>query len=170
MLVTDLRCWWHNHYVGDISRYTITEYFQCIKSVTNISNLSPTHFVSNFVLWHRMIFFKSDQKKTEPWPLVSFNICFHIFLLLWNLAGSPELNFWFFISGTMVSACRSDIIPGFEKTWWFFLKNGLKIISNPLWPALILSVYNKSHIKAFKRLCEKLICTWTSLLRDYKEK
>ena len=32
-------------YVGDISRYTGD--FQCIKSVPNISNLSPTHFVSN---------------------------------------------------------------------------------------------------------------------------
>ena len=31
MLVTFLRCWWRNHYVGD--------FFQCIESVTNIDRL-----------------------------------------------------------------------------------------------------------------------------------
>jgi len=45
MMVTDLRCWWHNH----LSWW----FFQCIKSVTNILNLSPTHFVSNICHYHR---------------------------------------------------------------------------------------------------------------------
>ena len=47
MMVTDLRCLRQNHYVGDfISLYWW--FFQCIKqTVTNILNLSPTHFVAN---------------------------------------------------------------------------------------------------------------------------
>ena len=48
MMVTDLRCWWQNHYVGDFS--VIWWFFQCIKSVTYILNLSPTHLVSNIHL------------------------------------------------------------------------------------------------------------------------
>ena len=44
MMVTDLRCWWQNHYVGNLFRCVGDEF---IKSVINILNLSPTHFVSN---------------------------------------------------------------------------------------------------------------------------
>ena len=60
MMVIDLRCWWHNHYVGDFFRYvghflmyTGGRPFRCIKSVTKISNLSPTHFVFNIRHQHR---------------------------------------------------------------------------------------------------------------------
>ena len=45
IMVTDLRCWWQNHYSGDFLRYGGD--FQCIKSVINNSNLSPTNLVSN---------------------------------------------------------------------------------------------------------------------------
>ena len=56
MLVTML-CWWF--YNGDRFKMAVTEsicwrlfsfccwFFQCIKSVTNVLNWSPTHFVSN---------------------------------------------------------------------------------------------------------------------------
>ena len=52
MMVTDLRCWWQNHYVGDF--FSLCWWFsQCNKSVTNISNLSSTHLVSNIHHQHR---------------------------------------------------------------------------------------------------------------------
>ena len=52
MIVIDLRCWWQNHYVGDF--FSLCWWSsQCIKSVTNISNLSPTHLVSNIRRQHR---------------------------------------------------------------------------------------------------------------------
>ena len=55
VLVTSL-CWWL--YNGDWFQMLIAEslcwrFSQCIKSVTNISNLSPTHFVSNIRHQHR---------------------------------------------------------------------------------------------------------------------
>ena len=34
MLVTDMRCWWHNHYVGDCFRY--------VGDLLNVLNRSPT--------------------------------------------------------------------------------------------------------------------------------
>ena len=41
-LMTDLRCWWQNHYVGD--------FFQCIKSVTNLHpNFLHLKLVTNTV-------------------------------------------------------------------------------------------------------------------------
>jgi len=45
MIVSDLRCWWQNHYVGPTiwRLFSIFWWFpQCIKSVTNILNPSPT--------------------------------------------------------------------------------------------------------------------------------
>ena len=58
MMVTDLRCWWQNHYVADFfvmlvifSIYEIGH--QHPESVTNISNLLPTHLVSNIRHQHR---------------------------------------------------------------------------------------------------------------------
>ena len=53
MMVTDLRCWWQNHYVGDFFFLLCWWFFQCIKSVTNILNLSPTHLVSNIRHQHQ---------------------------------------------------------------------------------------------------------------------
>ena len=49
-MATDIRCWWQNYYVGD---FFIMLTILCIKSVTNISKLSPTHFVSNIHHQHR---------------------------------------------------------------------------------------------------------------------
>ena len=34
MIVTDLRCWWQNHYVGDFFRY--------VGDFLNVLNWSPT--------------------------------------------------------------------------------------------------------------------------------
>ena len=52
MMVTDFRCWLPNHYVGDF--FSLCWWFsQGIKSVTNISNLSLTHLVSNIRHQHR---------------------------------------------------------------------------------------------------------------------
>jgi len=46
MLLTDFRCWWQNHYIGDFFRYV--GYF------LNVLNLSPTtHSVSNIRHQHR---------------------------------------------------------------------------------------------------------------------
>jgi len=56
LMVTDLRCWWQNHYVDDFFLNVGPHcwwLFQCIKSVTNISNLSPTHLISNIRHQHR---------------------------------------------------------------------------------------------------------------------
>ena len=62
MLVTTL-CWWFTD--GDRFKMLVTEslcwrllslcwwFFQCIKSVTNILNLLPTHFVSNIRRQHQ---------------------------------------------------------------------------------------------------------------------
>ena len=58
MMLTDLRCWGQNHYVGDFfvmllifSMYLIGH--QHPESVTTISKLSPTHLVSNIRHQHR---------------------------------------------------------------------------------------------------------------------
>ena len=34
MMVTDLRCWWQNHYVGDVFRY--------VSDFLNVFNWTPT--------------------------------------------------------------------------------------------------------------------------------
>ena len=49
MIVTDLRCWWQNHYVGDFFR--CWWFSQCIKSVTNILNRSPTSQTCHQHIW-----------------------------------------------------------------------------------------------------------------------
>ena len=58
MMVTDLRFWWQNHYVGDLFLMLLTFTMlkigrQHLKSVTIIWNLSPTESVSNFRHQHR---------------------------------------------------------------------------------------------------------------------
>ena len=70
MLVTTL-CWWF--YDGDRFKMLVTEslcwrlfslcwwFFQCIKSVTNILNVSPTHFVSNIRHQHRCHLISIDK-------------------------------------------------------------------------------------------------------------
>ena len=45
MMVTDLRCWWQNHYVGDFFRY--------VCDFLNVLNRSPTHLVFNIRHQHR---------------------------------------------------------------------------------------------------------------------
>ena len=45
MMVTDLRCWWQNHYVGDFFRY--------VGDFLNVLNRSSTHLVSNIRHQHR---------------------------------------------------------------------------------------------------------------------
>ena len=49
MTVTDLRCWWQNHYVGDFFRYVGD--FQSIEAVTNILNRSPTSQACHQHIW-----------------------------------------------------------------------------------------------------------------------
>ena len=44
-MVTDLRCWWQNHYVGDFFRY--------VRDFSNVLNRSPAHFVSNIRHQHQ---------------------------------------------------------------------------------------------------------------------
>ena len=39
MMLTDLRCWWQNHYVGDFFRY-VGDFF-------NVLNLSPTSWIGH---------------------------------------------------------------------------------------------------------------------------
>ena len=58
MMVTELRCWWQNHYVGDFFCYVdnFSMYYighQHPESVTNISKLSSTHLVSKIRHQHR---------------------------------------------------------------------------------------------------------------------
>ena len=79
MLVTTL-CWWF--YDGDRFKMSVTEslcwrlfplcwwFFQCIKSVTNISNLSPIHFVSNIRHQHRC----HPQKSPMCICIISYNL------------------------------------------------------------------------------------------------
>ena len=76
MMVTDLRCWWQNHYVDDF--FSLCWWFsQCIKSVTNISNLSPTHLVYNIRHQHQcnrqILRFEWLQKIFYHQPLVIAN-------------------------------------------------------------------------------------------------
>ena len=62
MMVTDLRCWWQNHYVGDFLCWWFS---QCTKSVTNISNLSPTHLASNIRHQHQCNLFSPLKERDE---------------------------------------------------------------------------------------------------------
>ena len=63
MMVTDIRCWWQNQHVDDFFRYVgdfLNEFGrQDLESVTNISNLSPTNFVSNIRHQHRCNLYKN---------------------------------------------------------------------------------------------------------------
>ena len=58
MMVTDLRCWWQNHYVGDFFRY-VGDFLNVLNwsSTSGIGHqhlkLSPTHLVSNIRHQHR---------------------------------------------------------------------------------------------------------------------
>jgi len=66
MMVTDFRCWWQNHYVVKFFRY-VGDFLNVLnrqhpESVTNISNLSPTHFVSNIRHQHR---YNQSQSRTK---------------------------------------------------------------------------------------------------------
>ena len=58
MMVADFRCCWQNHYVADFFRY-VGDFLKILNgnqhrvSITNISNLSPLHLVSNIGHQHR---------------------------------------------------------------------------------------------------------------------
>ena len=45
MMVTDFRCWWQNHYVGEFLRY--------VGDILKVLNRSPTHLVSSNRHKHR---------------------------------------------------------------------------------------------------------------------
>ena len=58
MMVTDLRCWWQNHYVGDFLRFVGD-----FRNVLNRAHiLSPTHLVSNIRHQHRCHLILTYQK------------------------------------------------------------------------------------------------------------
>ena len=99
MLVITL-CWWF--YDGDRYKMLVTEslcwrlfslcwwFFQCIKSVTNILNLSPKHFVSNIRHQHRChheiavsdgAIYKGRHRIGNRSPL-AYNVV-HIIRVLW---------------------------------------------------------------------------------------
>ena len=89
MMVTDFRCWWQNHYyvvdffryVGDFLNVLYRSPISCIghqhpESVTNISNLSPTHLVSNIRYQHRCNFYvttKNHIKSMKGIPSLNFS-------------------------------------------------------------------------------------------------
>ena len=50
VMVTELRCWWQIHYVGDFFSLLAFEY---VKLMSNMSKLSPIDFVSNSGHQHR---------------------------------------------------------------------------------------------------------------------
>ena len=58
MMVTALRYWWHCGRIFMLATlFVILMYFECNKFVSNISNLSSTHFVSTSVtILHEFIF------------------------------------------------------------------------------------------------------------------
>ena len=82
MLVTDLRCWWHNQYVGDFFRY--------VGDFLNVLNRSPTHLVSNIRHQHRCYRYLS-------W--ISGPIGFQIFVSSWHKISVNQLYYgqnWIF--------------------------------------------------------------------------
>ena len=96
MMVTDWRCWWQNHYVGDFFRY-VGDFFQCIKSVINILNLSPTHFVSNIRRQHRC------HPEDVIW---SVSIC----------CNSCDMSFWNSYLSVIIVVIICWLIPNIQRT------------------------------------------------------
>ena len=73
MMVTDLRSWWQNHYVVDFFGYVgdfFHVFYRSSPPFTNISNMSPTHLVSNIDVAHKINFldFKDVINGRDSWP------------------------------------------------------------------------------------------------------
>ena len=96
MMLSDLRCWWKNHYLDDL--FSLCWWFiQCIKSATNILNLSPTHFISNIRLQHRYHRYHrrswtSNFKNDGRWLVTFTDETFSINWYWWRV--------WFILSPT----------------------------------------------------------------------
>ena len=68
MMVTDLRCWWQNHYVGDFFSLCWW-FFQCIKSVTNIPDRPPTFQTCHQHIWSPTSVTNIDVTQMSPWQV-----------------------------------------------------------------------------------------------------
>ena len=75
MMVTDFRCWWQNHYVGDFFRY--------VSNFLNVSNRSPTSWIDHqhhklvtntFGLQHRCNPSDTDSDKIMSSDMVTWNV------------------------------------------------------------------------------------------------
>ena len=69
MMVTDLRCWWQNHYVGEFFRY--------VGDFLNVLNRSPTSQICHQYIW-------SPTSVTNPLkPILMLVTEFEIMWIIW---------------------------------------------------------------------------------------
>ena len=78
MMVTDLRCWWQNHYVGDFFRY--------VGDFLNVLNRSPTSQTCNQLIWSPTSVTNIDVTDIDEFPDSWFSAsCWKSWCLGWIL-------------------------------------------------------------------------------------
>ena len=79
MMVTLLRCWWQNHYVGDFVRY--------VGDVFNVQNLSP--ILALLTAYRYQI---GHQHKLSPTSVTRINVASFVYLFAFELFAETEPN------------------------------------------------------------------------------
>ena len=159
MMVTDLRCWWQNHYVGDFFAMLVIFAMYLIghqhsETVTNISKLSPTQLVWNIRHQHRCNHFKY----TPSAEFGQFQIATSI-LVMKCLGDMLKITSW---SLRLLITNVGDRFAAIHSPTWLFRHQHFQAITN------IIAIIDNFQFDAFLKCFSLQLVTWHKNLSHFQ--